>query len=340
MASGTNTTAALVIGSGASLSVTGTGYVGGAYGTRNASLGSGAGGSFSSGADNTTVGNNAGLNITTGGTNTFIGSSAGQTTIGGSSNVAIGYAALFSNVSGSNNTTLGYEAGVTQAGANDSNNTFIGSTSGVVANGSASGNNTAVGAGSASALTTGVQNTIIGTSANCAATLSNQIALGYQATTTAANTAVIGNSSITDVYFGSTTPAANVHATTFTGALTGNAATVSTVSTSAWTSFGTASNVTGCGTCTAWNGTYITIGKITFINVFFTTGTVTGAATVTLPNTCTNNTVLSALMSSASSSVVLFCYAATTQVHLALDGSSSNFPNNVGIYFSGVYQNN
>jgi hypothetical protein len=47
----------------------------------------------------------------------------------------------------------------------------------------------------------------------------NELVLGYNATGAGSNTAVIGNGSVTDVYFGSATPAATLHSSSI--ALTG-----------------------------------------------------------------------------------------------------------------------
>ncbi len=126
---------------------------------------------------------------TTGSYNSATGYNAlyGNTT--GSNNSALGYYALVSNNTGSNNVALGYNAGAYQADG----------LTGLVPN-----NSVYLGYGAM-----GKDNSD-----------SNSIVIGYQAIGMGANTAVWGNTSITDHYM-----TGNVHATTFIGALTGNAST-------------------------------------------------------------------------------------------------------------------
>uniref|UniRef100_A0A6C0EKT9 Peptidase S74 domain-containing protein n=1 Tax=viral metagenome TaxID=1070528 RepID=A0A6C0EKT9_9ZZZZ len=61
-------------------------------------------------------------------------------------------------------------------------------------------NNIGIGNGAGGSITTGANNIALGASSDCLATGSNQIAIGQGVVTTTANTAIIGNSSITDVY--------------------------------------------------------------------------------------------------------------------------------------------
>ena len=113
----------------------------------------------------------------------------------GSNNSAQGVNALYSNTTGSNNSAQGYQAGYTATPANanvsGSNDVFIGYNSGP-------GSTTQI---------------------------SNAIAIGSTALVLASNTAVLGNGSITDVYFGGTGAASNAHAATLTvGSSTNNSA--------------------------------------------------------------------------------------------------------------------
>jgi hypothetical protein len=144
----------------------------------------------STGANNLTVGANAGLSLTSGTQNTILGAGSGFTWSTVSNNTAVGYDVL-SSASGANNTAVGATAanavtsatGITTVGFNS-----LGATTGA--------DNTALGTDAGQSNTSGTQNTFVGRSANnaSAATLSNQIAVGYLASTSAADAITIGAS--------------------------------------------------------------------------------------------------------------------------------------------------
>ena len=105
----------------------------------------------------------------------------------GLGNTAIGYEAQYTNNTSYRNTAIGYKALYTHnlGGAGNGYNTMIGYQAG-------------------DGITTGANNTGIGTDVAFDVDASNQMALGYGATTvsTGANTIMLGNSSVTDVYMG------------------------------------------------------------------------------------------------------------------------------------------
>ena len=124
------------------------------------------------------------------GTNTFNLASHGE------KNTAIGESTLTS-VTGSswNSTAVGYQA---LKSATESANTAVGSMAGLTI--TTGNSNTMVGLSAGSGISTGFTNTFIGTSTQTTtAGISNSIAIGYNATVNASNTAVIGNGSVTTV---------------------------------------------------------------------------------------------------------------------------------------------
>jgi trimeric autotransporter adhesin len=126
------------------------------------------------GIANTAIGTQALFRNLQGRDNTAVGFGALLSNISGSSNVAIGVAAMLNNLSGSSNIALGRDALAT--------------------------NNT------------GSANTAIGNGANTSAdNLNNATAIGAGAIVSASNTVQIGNSNVTDVYFGNPT-ATIIHA--------------------------------------------------------------------------------------------------------------------------------
>tara|TARA_R100000655_G_scaffold48148_1_gene85513 strand:+ start:1203 stop:3791 length:2589 start_codon:yes stop_codon:yes gene_type:complete len=148
---------------------------------------------------------NTGSNAQTG--TIAIGSSAltDHSSIDGAEpNTAVGYQAGFDISTGGANTILGYQALWTST--QDSCNTAIGKEALKVMNGSGAVNayNTALGYRAGDGITTGVQNTGLGAHTAFDVDANNQTAIGYTATTasTGANTVMIGNSSVTDVYMG------------------------------------------------------------------------------------------------------------------------------------------
>ncbi len=238
------------LGTGAGTAWTGsrpTGNVGIGYyaleslttGTNNIAIGYHPMGVLTEGASNISVGYAAGYFLTTGSENVYIGDSAGHgdgdiqavtgdanvgigigslggnTLTSGSNNMAVGKSALGQLTTGSSNAAFGFHAGRTLT--TGSNNLTAGTAAGEgqLTTGSY---NTILGyqAGSEvnSGPKTGAQNVLIGYAARFVGALddwSNAIAIGAEASVGASNTAVIGNSSVTDVYFGSVTGAAAVH---------------------------------------------------------------------------------------------------------------------------------
>ncbi|KKS77904.1 MAG: hypothetical protein UV74_C0002G0032 [Candidatus Woesebacteria bacterium GW2011_GWB1_43_14] len=184
---------------------------------------------------NTAVGTSALWNLIGGeGHNTAVGSGAlGATNVTASYSVAVGDTALYSNTSGTQNTAVG--SGSLYSNTTGNNNTALGYAS-MVGNTTGSGN-VAIGHNALFNNTTGAGNTAIGLhaaryqadgssglhTANDSIYIgflargyddndTNSIVLGASAIGAGANTAVIGNSSMTDVYFGSSSANANTHA--------------------------------------------------------------------------------------------------------------------------------
>lgn len=165
--------------------------------------------------------------------NVAIGYSAMQDSVGAAFNVVIGASAAF-GLEGEENVVIGQSA-MQNAGAADLN-VAIGLYG--LFNLTTGTNNIGVGPGSLSALIDGEQNvmvggitdisgsgypgivhgdnnTILGFNAGPATDLTNAIALGFNTTPTASNTAIIGNADVTDVYMGSVSAVSVLHAATF-----------------------------------------------------------------------------------------------------------------------------
>lgn len=141
------------------------------------------------------------------------GGAGGSLTTGAGFNMILGRGAAADVSTGSSNIFIG-DTTAPKATVGDFN-TFIGANIGHITNALTGGSNTSVGELSSSNLTSGVANTVVGqtgavnlttgsnnvvlgSSANCIATLNNQIALGYQATTTKTNQGLVGNSSLVE----------------------------------------------------------------------------------------------------------------------------------------------
>jgi hypothetical protein len=167
-------------------------------GSRNTAIGYDALLSMTSGGDSTAVGALALGNSTTGSDqNTAIGSTAMSSNTTGSFNSALGVSTLNLNTTGEKNTALGYNALYYN---NGSNNIGIGFRSGIR---QADDSN----------LTSPESSIYIGNEAKgYDDNDSNSIVLGSSAVGAGENTAVIGNTSLGDVYFGSSSGAANTHA--------------------------------------------------------------------------------------------------------------------------------
>lgn len=180
----------------------------------------------------TLVGYQAGQSITSGAGNTAIGAGDGSGITTGTDNTSIGYAALATVSTNGSNTATGYTAlqlATTSSNTADGASALAALTSGAsqTCTGyrcmfyiTTSSNNIAYGwqagefiSGGATHATTVANSTLLGYAAEPLADGdTNEITLGYSVIGDGSNTATIGNSSITDVYLGSSTGAANIHA--------------------------------------------------------------------------------------------------------------------------------
>lgn len=173
------------------------------------------------------IGYEAGLNQTTNNvdsafSNTGVGAYALQASTSGRDSAAFGASSCY-------NTTSGYELSGCGAYSLYENTTGFGN----VGIGWGSGSDLAVNGDTHKSK---VDNNMvfIGTGATrggsaSSVTLTNGIAIGFSAIVDASNRAVIGNSSVTDVYFGSSTAAATVHAAGYAvGATAGINASITT----------------------------------------------------------------------------------------------------------------
>lgn len=129
-------------------------------GDKNVALGTDALGAVNIGDFNIGIGNNAGSSTNSGDFNVYMGDSAGS-----------------SNVTSSQNTLIGHAAG---GALTSTSNTCVGSLAG-------------------NAITTGGDNTCLGQNANAAATLTNQTAIGHDATCDASNQMTLGDANVTQV---------------------------------------------------------------------------------------------------------------------------------------------
>jgi len=145
--------------------------------TECTAIGSTALDSITTGANNTAVGSGAGTGLTTGGNNTVLGSIAYSGQTDGNDNVCIGFNSVGSSSASCNRiVAIGRNSFAASAG---DDNVIIGYLSGSVLGVSID------------------KCTFIGASSSGVSSNDNQIAIGYQATSIAANSAIIGNSSIT-----------------------------------------------------------------------------------------------------------------------------------------------
>lgn len=160
----------------------------------NSAFGKGALELNTSGYYNTAIGHDA-LKSNNGAQNTAVGDAALYSNISGNVNIAVGMNALWGNKYGSENVAMGYGAAASLVQGYD---------------------NIAFGAAALSNLKTGSYNIGIGTFAGPASDgLNNTIAIGHEAKAGASNTVQIGNSEVTDVYFG--TPSSTIlHANSVT----------------------------------------------------------------------------------------------------------------------------
>lgn len=150
--------------------------------TGGTAIGFSAGKANTTGAQLTAVGYTALTRNTTGNHNTAVGGEALQANTTGSSNTAIGFDALFANIDGTGNCAFGWQSGMFIADGSTANQT--------------ADNSVYIGRSSRALQANG----------------QNEIVIGYLAIGVGSNTAVIGNSSVTDVYFGSSSGAAKLFA--------------------------------------------------------------------------------------------------------------------------------
>ncbi len=138
---------------------------------------------YGSATDNVLIGTQIGVNFTSASSDVAIGNSALQNITEGISNIAVGTASGYATTDGNANVFVG-----TSAYSKESSGSDI---------------------------------TVVGTTAySDTGVTDNAIALGHAAGVTANNTAVIGNSAVTDVYFGSSTALAKIHASNLVGGFT------------------------------------------------------------------------------------------------------------------------
>lgn len=179
-------------------------------GAYNSALGNRALNSLTNGANNVAVGYQSMYGSTSGGANTAVGDVSLLTNTDGANNTAVGRQSAYSNNHGNNLTAVGHQALYQATG---SQNTGLGEAAGY---GITSGSeNVYVGryAGVSAANATVTAMVVVGNSATAKTDGdTNEIVIGNTTTGAGSNTAVIGNSSVTDVYLGSATPAAALHA--------------------------------------------------------------------------------------------------------------------------------
>lgn len=190
-------------------------------GAQNTCMGMGAGGGLTSGGSNTFLGVNAGNAYSTTSGSTMIGQLAGQFATGasntgvgsnalnnatGAQNTAVGNLAGQFISSGTNETAVGYLAmtGITGTKITGAGNTAIGASSGNVLQGSAAAN-TLIGNSTGLLVTTGTNNTIIGS------------AVGSTVLTTGTNNILIGVSSAVTTAANSTSNTIQIGGTAATG---------------------------------------------------------------------------------------------------------------------------
>lgn len=158
-------------------------------------------------------------------TNTALGSNALSSNSTGSSNIAVGFEALRNNTSGNENVTLGFRSLLKNTIGSE--NIAIGSNS-FLENLTGSGNvvvgrnAAAVQSDGSTHLTTAADSIYIGKNVRGFNNNdNNSIVIGAGAIGAGANKTVIGNSNMTDIYFGSADGLANTHAKTiFSGSST------------------------------------------------------------------------------------------------------------------------
>lgn len=164
--------------------------------------------SINAGTRNTAIGTNA-LKVSLHNDSTAVGHSAlGSSSNDGTNNTAVGSQTLQANTTGSENHAFGYKS--LQFNTTGDGNTGIGL--GTLNFNTTGSRNVAIGGGALSSNITGGSNIAIGNSTQANQTSDiNSILLGDSVEGAGTNTTVIGNSNMTDVYFGSSAGLANTH---------------------------------------------------------------------------------------------------------------------------------
>ena len=194
--------------------------------------------SITTGSANIFIGSYSGQYTTSGYANNFLGDGTGSKNTTGSNNNFFGYASGYNNTTGDNNNFLSYAG---YANTTGSNNNFFGFGAG---NENTSGSdNIYIGQNTGNVNVTGSQNIVIGKDQNAPILNgSNQLVIGAGSTSW-----ITGNSSY-NVGIGTTNPTSKltitgnalvtgvVTATTFVGALTGNASSATTATIATYTS--------------------------------------------------------------------------------------------------------
>jgi hypothetical protein len=157
-------------------------------GSNNVAVGDDTGTAITDGEYNILVGRNAGKNINTGDYNSVIGGLALMTCTSGGANVAIGYQCLGST-NASNNTAVGFNSGYYSTG---NNGTYIGHSAGI--------STATVGGLTGIAITSGVNNTMIGTaSSSTSATGTYRTAIGSDSRCQSDNAIKLGRDTLDKV---------------------------------------------------------------------------------------------------------------------------------------------
>jgi len=146
----------------------------------------------STGNDNTIVGYFGANQTDATSNNTVVGSNALNFNIWGGGNTAIGYKAVYDNNTVNFDVGVGYMAGPTTGGGATGNNVYLGANAGA---GNGGGN----------------FGTFIGSGANCTSTgFTNAMAIGNNASVSASNTVVLGNTGVAKWGFGINPGAGNI----------------------------------------------------------------------------------------------------------------------------------
>ncbi len=313
--------------------------------------------SVTEGYDNMGLGFKALTLCTTGTQNTAVGSQALPALTTGNFNVGVGTYALKVATTGEYNTALGFGSslglttGVSNVGVGQW--TFYYLTTG--------GTNVAVGAGALSQLVDGnnnvgvgaingtdlygngyppivhgSDNTYCGFNAGPNGDYSDTLCLGSQATATASHHAVVGGPTVTDVYFGSESALANLHAAAITasGLMTVGSFKLATgagagkVLTSDASGNGTWGAVAGTGTVTS-----VSVATANGVSGSVATATTTPAITLTLgaitPSSVNGNTITAGTGTLTLSTFTL-TVAGTASVSGTNTGDQTNVPGSSG----------